>query len=207
MIGLRERVVFVVVALAATQRLAEERGTRRVGEVGHQLVAVLGVLLKDLARTVIGAESQEAGREEGVHFGFVRRTLRVGQQLVSRQLLDDKLIERFVGVERANHVIAEPPHRRAKLIPLEAVRVGVPHHIEPPPRLTDSILGVSEQAINQPLEGIRRGIAFKLSDLVGSRRQPDQIERHAPQERPTIGLRRGNKVVRNQAGDDEGIHR
>src|SRR5437899_7805618 len=57
----------------------------------------------------------------------------VSVKLIAGELLDDEAIERLIGVEAANDVIAIAPGIWPLKIIREAGRVGVANHIEPMP--------------------------------------------------------------------------
>ena len=55
-----------------------------------------------------------------------------GQQ-VSRQLLMQKLVKRFVGIQRLNDVVAIAEGVGVGEVFIESIRVGIAHHVEPVP--------------------------------------------------------------------------
>lgn len=128
-IVLQDRVVAVVVALGAANRQPQQRGRDDFDRIGDVLVGG--------GRTVgggraVGRHSQKSRRTQLLD-GVGRQIARVRRhQLVTSQLLGDELVERFVGVESANHVIAIVKRLRPGYVLLvKAFRVGVARRVEP----------------------------------------------------------------------------
>ena len=76
-------------------------------------------------------------------------------QLVAGQLLVHELIERLVGVERANHVVAilEGPGAD-RVLRCAAFAVGVAGHVEPMPGPAFAVVRRREQPIDQFFVGV-----------------------------------------------------
>ena len=93
-------------ALRAAERHAEERGAGGRDAVRQRVEAELQRV--DAALFVQHRVAVKAGRDEVVVAG-------VGQH-VSGELLDDELVERHVGVERADDPVSRPDAARAVLL-------------------------------------------------------------------------------------------
>ena len=111
-----------------------------------------------------------AGRDE--------RIFRRLGNLISRELLDDKLIVGFVCVKGIDDVVAVAPDVRLGVVPLEAVRLRIAHEVEPVARPFFAILRPRQQVIYGGTVG-RFGITcrggHKGSDRFGRRWQTDDI--------------------------------
>ena len=202
-IRLRERVVFVIVAIAAGEREAEERAAGRVHEVGHEIVPLLAILLKNTRRAVVGAESQKARGDERVGLGGGLR--RGAHQLVARKLLADETVVRHVSVERAHHVVAVAPHLRAELVALVAVRVRVAHHVQPQPRRALAVARRPEQLVHQPLVGVGRFVGDERAHFLWRRRQAEQIEVKPANQRAAVGLGREGEFFLGEFREQESV--
>lgn len=112
----------------------------------------------------------------------------VGQQ-VAGKLLDGELVERHVGVQRLDHPIAEGPNL-PQVVALETVRIGVPRQVEPRPRPALAELRRRQQPIDQFVVGFGTLVRRERGNLVRRRRQPNQVQRDAANERRTFRLRR-----------------
>ena len=77
---------------------------------------------------------------------------RVRQQ-VAGELLDRELVERLVGVERPDDVVAVGPDRARRVVGV-AGRVGVAGQVEPHPAPVLAVGGLGEQAIDEPFVGV-----------------------------------------------------
>ena len=117
---LRERVEFMVVALGAVGGQAEIDPAHRLHAVG----GVVGEVLFDDGAAFIGrgVAALEAGGDALV-FG------RVGEQ-VAGEVLERKLVEGLIAVERLHDPVAVRPHL-AIGVEVQAVRVGVAGGVEP----------------------------------------------------------------------------
>ena len=117
-------------------------------------------------------------------------------QLVSRQLLADELVERLVGVQRTDDVIAVTPGVRPVGVGAEiAVGIGVAGGIKPvfPPPLSET------RRRQIPLDHLfirsRRSVVQKLFDRIRRRRQPGHIEADTANQRPPIGCRTNRQLL------------
>ncbi len=136
-VDLADRIELVVVAAGAPDRHPQECGTRGVDHVLEPLVLVfLGVI-----RLVVpGAQSKEAGRDDG-------RLVAVGE-FVARELLDDEAVKRLVLIERADHPVAIFPRMGLGLISLVAAGLGVAGHVEPVTSPALAVMWRGEEAVH-----------------------------------------------------------
>ena len=203
-VGVRERIVFVIVAAVAGERHGEERTGRRLSEIGHQLGAAAVLLVERAGGIVLRAEAQVAGGDERILLRFVLR--RAFEQFIARELFADELVERLVRIERADDVIAETPRLRPKFIPVEAVAVAVADHVQPEPRLMLAVARGGEQLVHQPFVSIAARVAEKFTHLLWRRRQSGEVEIEPPGQRAPVGLGRGRKFLLREFGVDELVY-
>ena len=128
-VGLEDRIKFMIVASNTTERHSQKRLTDRiellVDGIHDQLFAIW-------FRKNFGTKDQETG----TGFGFL---IAVGEQ-VTGQLFGDKRIDRFVRIERLDNVIAISPSVSESDIFVEAVRVGISGYVQPVPSPSHSVL-------------------------------------------------------------------
>ena len=175
-----DRIELVGVALRTRGGEALEDLHRGVHPIDHRRDAEL--LVGRAALVVVHGLAMEARRE-------TRLVARVRKQIAG-ELFQGEAIERQVAIERPDHPVAIGPDRAAVVL-LVALAVGVAREVEPPSRPSLAEARRREQPIDRGFIGGVRRIGEERFDLVRSRRQPDQIERHPPQLR-----RRGRPGVR-----------
>ncbi len=167
-IFLRERVVLVVVALAALNRQPQDSLADAVHAVEHRLHPELFGI--DAPFLVDHRVPQEPRRGDLVSAG--------ARNQVARDLLDDELVVRKVAVERAGNPIAIEIHL-ARLVFLVTVRIGIPSGVEPDPSPPFAVM----RRIKQPLDLSRMGVACAIGQkrvfLFDRRRQAEKVERDA----------------------------
>ena len=202
-IGLREGIVFVIVAVGAGEGEAEEGRSGRVDEVGHEFVARSFFLLKNGGGAVVGAGAEEAGGDELV--GLRGRARRAGKEFVAGELFADELVVGLVLVEGADDVVAVTPHLGAELVALVAVGVGVAHDVEPVPRPPLAVARVGEERVHKLLVGARRAVVDEGEHFLGRWRQADEIEAEAADQRAAVGLGREGELLLGKLGEEEGI--
>ena len=155
----------MVVALGAAQGRAQP--DRR--DVAHPVGGVLGHVFLGLRPALLGRLEQPVVARGDA--GLVGRP----RQQVAGELLDREPVERLVGVERADHVVAEQPDVDV-VVAVIALRVGEPDQVEPEDRHPLAVVGRGQQPVDQPLVGVGRVVADERVDLLGRGRQADQVE-------------------------------
>ena len=159
-VALRERVVFVVVALSALDRETQNGLADRVHSVEHRLhPELLGI------RAALGVDHGIA-QEAGGNAIMLRRS----RKQVASDLLDDELVVGHVCVECVDYPIAIEPDLTG-LVFLKAVGVGVPRCIEPDASPPLAVVWRGEQPLNLPLVSTGGSILQKRSSLFRSWRQ------------------------------------
>ncbi len=132
---------------------------------------------------------------------------RVGAHLVAGQLFEHELRIGHVGVECRDHPIAIRPGVGPRAVCFIAVRFAEPHHVEPVSGPALAVARRSQQSVDEPLVGIARRVGHEGLDLLGRRRQAEQIERGAAYERRAIDLGRGLDAGGLEAGQHECVDR
>ncbi len=141
----RDRIEFVIVTSGATGRQTEPNG-------GSSLDAIFGI---DRRIFVRDRSAFAGGREQPVVTGGnLLIDGRVGQQITC-DLLDRELIERHIGLECVDYPIPIWPDT-ARMIVMNALRVGVANRIEPEPRELLGARVALQHAIDRFLVGIGR---------------------------------------------------
>jgi hypothetical protein len=116
--------------------------------------------------------------------------MRAGQ-LVAGELLMQKAVERLVGVEGSNDVIAilEGPSANS-VLHRAPFAVGIAGGVEPVTGPALAVVGRSEQAINQLLVGVVRFVRQKLLGFFRSGGQAQQVKVGPQHERSLVGVGR-----------------
>ncbi len=127
-----------------------------------------------------------------------------GEQ-VARDLFADELVERFIGVERVDEVIAVAPSVFGVDGVGSAHHVGIPGEVEPVAGPAFSVGRIGEQAIDDGFEGFVRAIVFERANLVFGGGESGQIERDASEPRVAGGVGGGADALFFLGGPDEGV--
>ena len=123
---------------------------------------------------------------------------------VARQLPDRELVERHVGVERADHPVAPAPDRAVRIVGI-AGTVGVSRQVEPLAGHVLAVARMGEQAIDELSHGVGRRIGDEGVDFLGRHRQPREVEGEPPRERGPVGLGLGREPLHFEPSEDEPI--
>ena len=116
----------------------------------------------------------------------------IGQQ-VAGELLDGELVEGHVAIEGVDHPVAPAPHVTLA-VGLVAVGVGVAGGVEPADGHAFAVAGRGEQAVDDFLVGVGRGVGEEGVDLGGGGRQTGEIERDAADEGGAAGFGGGREA-------------
>ena len=118
--------------------------------------------------------------------GGHERFLIAGEHLVAGDLLADEAIVRLAGVEGLHHVVAVAPGVRPVEVQLEAVGVGIAHHVEPlgAPALT--VMRAGEQPVDHLFVRVGRLVLQERIHIGGRRRQAGEIEGDPPDQAAAI---------------------
>ena len=203
-IFLRDGIELVIVALRALHGHA----VKRLHRARHHVIAVQmprdhAVHLR-LRHLGVSDEIPRPRRDEPERLEAIARPRK---QHIARQLLLHETRVGLVLVEAADDVIAIGPGIRARLILVVAVRLAVVNDVQPVPRPALAVLRRREQSFHQLLVSLRVLVRRERLDLVRLRRQADEIEIHAANQRPPLRFRRLAKSFLAEFRDHERIHR
>ena len=184
----------MVVALAAGERQAEPGGACRVDPVEE---VVEPLLLGNRPPLAI----EEMIPVEAAGYSLLDR--RIGEE-ISGKLLGRKAVERHVGVEGPDDPVAPHPLPGVAVL-LEAVGIGVPGGIEPRQRHPLAIMRAGQEPVDEFLIGIGSGVGDEGVNLLGRRRDADQIGREAADEGRPVGFWGGFHARPLKTGKNEDI--
>ena len=125
------------------------------------------------------------------------------RQQVAGEVLRDELVVGHVGVEGADDVIAVLVGVGDGGVELVAARLGVAHQVEPVPAPALAEVRRGQQPVHHLLVGVGDVVVEEGVDFVGRRRQADQVEGDAPQQRALVGGGRGRQLLLFELGEDE----
>ena len=193
---LRDRVELVVVALGAGEREPEHGFAESFDAVG----VIVGEVLLGNRAALVGDHvvALKSGRDL-VGLGAIRKQ-------ITGKLRREKAIVGQIVVERLDHPIAPEPEVPAA-VDGESVGVGVARGVEPIERQPLAEVRAREQAVNEPLDGVRRAIGGEGLDLRDRGREPREIERQPTNQRAAIRLGRGPKLLRDELRLHKRVHR
>ena len=123
-IGLLNRVEFMVVTACASHSQAEECGTGCHHGVVNCICTNLGGLNRILIANIVERTNRQKCNTE-----HVVRSVRCHG--IACNMLSNELIERFVLIQRSNHIIAKRPRVIDQNISLKTIRLTKPGDIKP----------------------------------------------------------------------------
>ena len=195
-IALRQRVVLVVVALGTSERQPHPDGRGRADPVDHGMEAKL-----ERIDPALFVEHRVAVKSRG-HDLIARR---VGQH-VARQLLDRKLVERQIAIQRRDHPVAIGPDD-ARFVFLVAIGVGIAGEVQPATCPAFSIVRRGQQPIDESLVSVRRRVVHEGVDLGNRRRQANEVQRQSADQRLATRFGARDESLGFQSGQNEAINR
>ena len=185
------RIVFMIVTTSTTYRKSQQPPTDDVDAIVDNLV-----------RKVVKARAhrQESERRE--------RTFVIARfKLSGGQLLEHKLVEREISIERIDDIVTirvgERVASRASVdVPFA---VGIASHVEPAPCPALTVLAPFEKEVDTAGECVWRIVAEKHLNLVIRRRQADQVQVRTAQQRTAVRPRRRRETRRLETLEDKSI--
>ena len=111
------------------------------------------------------------------------------RQQVAGELLDQEAVVGHVIVERLDHPVAPEPGMAAA-VDREAVGIGVPRGVEPVEGQALAEMRALEEVLDQVLVRLRVAAGDERLHLLGGRRQAQEVERQAADQRGPVGLGR-----------------
>ena len=205
MILVGQGIGFVIMAPAASESHAQKCGRGGLGQIRFNRRPGTVFLSKQFGGIVLGAHAEIPGGDQPVLPGLICRSPR--HQFISRELFADKLIERFVVVEGADHVIPVTPGRGPEFIPVIAIAVTVAHGIQPHPRPMDPVIRGVEEGINQAFIGPRSVVLTKFRQNPFFRRQARENIGQAPRESAAVRCGCRGQPGGFETPQDKTVHR
>ena len=172
-VGLRNRIVLMIVAAGARNRETQEPAGDRI----HAVVPLIGA--RNLIRAIVvipRAETEEAGAGQHLIPDF-----RVHQ--VPGELRLDELIVGHVVVERLDHPVAVCVGVGIWAITLgvwiqtAVIVFAIPRHVQPDTAPALAIVWGCKQTVHHFRKSVRGRVLFKSRRLLRSRRQAGEIQR------------------------------
>ena len=196
----RQRVELVIVA--AAQPIVRPRKTRPVVSscsstmsiccfTGSSSASILGPIARNPVATI--SSSRRAGSDSASRSPAI---------CSSRNRLNG-----LSALNERDHVIAIAPGVGIGEVVVHAVGVGVADDVQPVPAPALAVSRRREQPVDDALERLRRIVAQERVDLFERRRNPQQVERRPPEERPLVGRRRGMQPGGLEPCQDEPVDR
>ena len=128
-------------------------------------------------------------------------------QDVAGKLFAHEPVERQVRVERIDDVVAIAGELGNRVVGIVAGGVGVMRHVHPVSAPALAVMRRGQQPLDHASEGVGAVVADEIRDLLGSRRQADQVEAHASDERSPVRVRDRADAGGPVSGRDESIDR
>ena len=132
----------------------------------------------------------------------------IAGQLVAGQLFADDLVERPIGIERADDIVTVSIGERAVAVGAEvSVGIRVARCIQPVLAPALAVVRRGQQAINEMLVGIRIGVVDERGDLRGAWRNARQVKAQTADQGGAIGVRTEGQPLFFECLLDEAIDR
>ena len=208
---LRDRLELVVMTLRALHRHTQQAGPDDLHRRFERVVAIGADLVRiaiALAGAVLAIAKEVRGFEQLDDLGRRGLTRFPAGQLVARKLLANKLVERLVAIQCADHVVAVAVGERTIRVGVEiAVGICVARSVEPMLAPAFAVARRAQETLNHPLVGTRLFVGHKARDLVRRRRQSGEHEGDAANERGSICFTAGCEAGFLQADGDHPVER
>ena len=179
-----EGVKLVVMAF----RAAERAGHPNRGGIAHAVGEIFRGVLLGLRAALARVHVQPVvARGNELRAGAVF-------QKVARNLLPREPVKRQVVVKRVDDVVAIQ-RLRLMIVRVVANGVRVPHHVQPVHRHALAVMFAGQQTVHQLPVRVRRLVIHERLHFRPRRRQPREIKRHPPNQRPPIRRLRRRKPL------------
>tara|TARA_B100000470_G_scaffold219200_1_gene205671 strand:- start:485 stop:1324 length:840 start_codon:yes stop_codon:yes gene_type:complete len=170
-LALRDGVELVVVTASTMDGESQEGLAHDTDDVFQFVLAdnpLHGLALLRIPDLVVGSGNQEAGGDD--------RSGVTGVEHVTGQLPGDKSVVGHVGIEGAGDPVPIPPGVGPDLVSLEALAFSVSNNIQPVASPSLSVMGMRQQAVDQPDPCPRPRVVDKLVDGGRVRRESEEVE-------------------------------
>ena len=160
----------------------------------------------------VGRLPQKAGGDQRLD---VARLIAVGvapiDQLVAGDLFEQKAVVGPIVVEGADHVVAVLPDAVERLddgrVVVGPARVDVTGRVEPVAAPALAVMRRRQQPLDQAVKRVGSRVADEFVDLLRRRRQADQVERRAANQRRPIGRRRERQAALGELFEQKRVDR
>ena len=190
---LSDRLELVVMTLGTLEREPQERRADDLnGSLQHGVLVRAHLVGVAVALTgAVLAIAQEMGRDELIDDRLGRfRSWSLAGQLIAGQLFAHDLVERTIGIERANDIISVSIGQRPVAVGAEvSVGIRVTRRFQPVFAPALAVVRRGQQAFDKPLVGTRIGVVDERGDLVGAWRNSRQVEAQTANQGDAIGVR------------------
>ena len=173
----------MVVAAGAGDRESEEGLRDDVDLVVH----VADLLVDRVHGLEAVFDHAEVAGAKGGLVEFFRGVDARGFQQVSGELFADELVVGDVGIESADQVVAVAPGLRNGGIAFAAVRIGVADEVHPVAGEVFAVARRSQQAVDDLVESVCRGVCFESGDFSGGGREAGEHIGRAAEEGGLVG--------------------
>ncbi len=123
---------------------------------------------------------------------------RIFPHAVTRKLLKDEPVEGLVGIHGPDDIVAIMVGIGSRRVRFKAIGFGEPNDIEPMPRPAFPMPWARQQSIHKSFVSVQMLVGDKFGHLVRRRRQTDQVEVKAANERHLIRGRRQIQAALSQ---------
>lgn len=205
-VSLEDGVVFVIVALGTSDGESEQSAGDDFEGFCDDGFACGGLVGGWYTCGSVGNHSEESGGDEFFcEGGFCAEVFEVGAcHFITGELFFDKQVEGFIGIERADDVIAVVVGPWADGIGVGvAVAVGVSCEIEPMAAPVFAVVRGGEIALDHAGIGVRSGIGEEEGEFVGRGWDTGEVESNASDEGGLMGFRIGGEVSFLEAFEDK----
>ena len=118
------------------------------------------------------------------------------RDLVTGNLLGEKVVVGLVGVERPDYVVAVAPGVGADAVLGEhSLRIRIARPIQPVPRPALAVAIAGQQFIHDLLIGVRGLVGHESVHFCGCRRQPDHVQKDTSNHYGSVGLSRKTEIL------------
>ena len=210
-VGVRNRIELVRVAAGTVDRETEHIRGDVLDRVEHDLVADVGRVRAPRVGDV-GRLPEEAGGDQRFD---VARLEAVGvapiDEFIAGDLFEQEAVVGPIVVEGADHVVAVLPDAVERFddgrVIVGPPRIDVAGRVEPVAAKTLAVMGRRQQPLDQAVKRVGSRVADEFVDLLRRRRQTNEVERRAADQRGSIGRRRERQAALGELFEQERVDR
>ena len=165
----------------------------------------VGIVLLGVGRGVHGLVKIPKTRPDN---GLVEFALGIKSRLIhqiSGNVLDQKLVVRQVVIESPDQIVPVFMGMLQGVIEFVPASLGITNQVHPMTGPLFSEMGTDQKFVHDLVEGIGIRVVQKGFDLIGTRRQTDQIEIHTPYPSSPVGGQRRQDPLLRESGLDKSV--